>query len=278
VAGKKIELSETAVAELEKISAVASFLWERQWIERNGGNISFNFTGMISGLPDLFDSFPYFEKQVPAGSAGIIIFITGSGERLRDLGGEIEEVACILRIDESEKGYHILWGGEKESFRPSSELVPHLLIHREKMRIADGHRAVLHVHPLELIAMSHHPVLGHDEKKFNNACWSMLPEVRLFVPRGLSLVPYCLPGSQELATLTAAALEGRDVALWNKHGAVATGSDIYEAFDFIDVANKGAAIYLQCLAAGFTPEGMSKGEMKELVKACSEKYSHHVLK
>ncbi len=265
MAEKKIDLPGAVLAELEKISMVASYLWERQWIERNGGNISLNLTEMITGLPDSLDGFQYIERQVPAGTAGMVVFITAGGARLRDLMNHIEEIGCVLRIDEEEKGCHLLWGGEKNSFQPSSEFIPHLLIHLEKKRLKDGHRAVLHVHPLELIAMSHHPVLGHDEQKLNRACWSMLPEVRLFIPRGLALVPFYLPGSDELAAQTATALCSRDVALWSKHGAVATGRDVYEAFDCIDVANKGASIYLRCLSAGFEPEGLSEDEMAKLM-------------
>lgn len=264
---KKIDLPDEVMSEFEKISTVAAYLWERQWIERNGGNISLNLTEMITGLPDSLDGFQYIEREVPVGTGGMIIFITGGGARLRDLQNHIEKIGCILRIDEEEKGCHLLWGGEKDGFRPSSEFIPHLLIHQEKLRLADGHRAVLHVHPLELIAMSHHPVLGHDEEKLNHACWSMLPEVRLFIPRGLALVPFYLPGSDELASQTATALCSRDVALWSKHGAVATGRDVYEAFDFIDVANKGAVIYLRCLSAGFEPEGMNEDEMAALTAA-----------
>jgi len=36
------------------------------------------------------------------------------------------------------------------------------------------------------------------------------------------------------------------------------------AFDYIDVANKGAKLYLKCLSAGFEPEGVTKEEMKIL--------------
>ncbi len=79
---KKIVLPDAVLTEFEKISTVASYLWERQWIERNGGNISLNLTEMITGLPDSFDGFQYIERQVPA---GMVIFITGGGAQLRDL-------------------------------------------------------------------------------------------------------------------------------------------------------------------------------------------------
>lgn len=265
---KQVRLAESVLSEIEKVSTVASTLWERRWIERNGGNISLNLTGMMTELPASFDSFRYIPLDVPAGSAGMVVFITGSGERLRDLSGSAENVACIVRIDDGGDGCHILWGGRNggEFFQPSSEFTAHLMIHIEKNSTADKHRAILHVHPPELIALSHHPLIGHDEEKFNHACWSMLPEVRLFIPRGIGLIPFSLPGSKELAAATAEQLTQRDVALWSKHGAVATGKDIEEAFDYVDVANKGAQIYIQCLSAGFIPEGMSDKEMAGLLK------------
>lgn len=55
-----------------------------------------------------------------------------------------------------------------------------------------------------------------------------------------------------------------DVAVWEKHGAVATGSDALTAFDYIDVANKGAKLFLKCLASGFIPEGVSVENMQAL--------------
>ena len=92
----------------------------------------------------------------------------------------------------------------------------------------------------------------------------MLPEIRVFVPKGIFVAPYELPGSEALANLTIEGLTKRSVILWSKHGALATGEDAIKAFDYIDVANKGAKIYLMCLQAGFVPEGMSQQDMKDL--------------
>ncbi|MGL6288349.1 hypothetical protein [Aeromonas hydrophila] len=36
------------------------------------------------------------------------------------------------------------------------------------------------------------------------------------------------------------------------------------AFDFVDVANKGAKLHLMCLASGFEPEGVSPEAMQAL--------------
>ncbi len=265
---EQVRLLDSVLEEIEKVCTVAATLWQRRWIERNGGNISLNLTAKLTELPESYDSFRYLPGDFPAGAAGMVLFVTGSGKRLRDLSGSVEGVACVARIDEGGNGCHILWGGHNEegAFQPSSEFIAHVMIHLMKKTATDKHRAVLHVHPQELIALSHHPVIGRDERKLNHACWSMLPEIRLFVPRGIGLVPFMLPGSKDLATATARQLSLRDVVLWSKHGAVATGKDIGEAFDYIDVANKGAEIYLQCLSSGFVPEGMSDREMNGVMR------------
>ncbi len=136
-----------------------------------------------------------------------------------------------------------------------------------KFKQGSADRCVVHTHPLELIALSHHADYGHNEEQFTHVCWQMIPEVRAFVPRGIGVVPYCLPGSQMMANGTTEKLLKHDVAIWEKHGAVATGKDALEAFDYVDVANKGAKLFLMCLASGFVPEGVSAEQMQELKEA-----------
>lgn len=249
---------------LEAIKEVAGYLWEKGWAERNGGNISVDLTGLVTES-EFEKGNRYIIADLPEGSANMILFVTGTGKRLRDLRTRAEMASCIIAIDAEAKGYNIIWGGEEnQGFRPTSEFISHISIHLYNRSKGNGHRCVVHTHPIELIALSHHPVLGNDELKLNKALWSMLPEIRVFVPKGIAIAEYLLPGSKELAELTVKGLEGRDVILWSKHGALSSGRDALEAFDYIDVANKGAVIYLKCLQAGFTPEGLSDDELKGL--------------
>lgn len=259
-----MNLNEEVRTEISKVSEVAGYLWQRQWCERNAGNISVNLTGLIDVKKDALTAERYVKANLPAAAAGMTIFVTGTGERLRELVHKPEEVSCIIHIDEQASGYYIIWGGNKPDLRPTSEFVSHIGIHLVNAGAGKDFRCVLHTHPIELIAISHHPTLGKDEAALNRALWSMLPEIRVFVPKGVFIAPYELPGSEALAKLTIKGLETRDVVLWSKHGALATGRDALEAFDYIDVANKGALIYLKCLQSGFVPEGMTDEQMKEL--------------
>ena len=65
-----------------------------------------------------------------------------------------------------------------------------------------------------LRALSHHPRYAHDETAYTHACWKMLPEVRAFAPRGIGVVPYCMPGSKLMAEATTEKLRRYDVAVW----------------------------------------------------------------
>ncbi|MBF0441312.1 MAG: rhamnulose-1-phosphate aldolase [Oligoflexales bacterium] len=256
---------------LDQVREVSGYIWQKGWAERNAGNISVNVTDECKdSIRDLSSSsYVRYEGIYPA-LGDSYFFLSGTGLRIRDLAKDIPSLkrnACILKIDSEAKGYHMVWGGEAEYFRPTSEFISHLSIHMDLIRRNTGHKAIVHTHPQELIALTHSEKYCKSGKQITDYLWRMLPEVRAFVPKGLSLIPYALPGSKRLAELTVKALPHCNVALWEKHGALATGPDIIEAFDFIDVANKGAIIFLKCLSAGYVPKGLSDGEIDELVRA-----------
>jgi rhamnulose-1-phosphate aldolase len=263
---KSIKLNDAVNEQIAMASETAGYLWSRGWAERNAGNISLNLTEIIGGVPPM-DDFVYVEMaNVPKEAANKVFFVTGTSQRLRELTHP-HKVGCILRFDETAGGYHVIWGGDnRPDFRPTSEFIPHLLIHLDRLAGDSSHRAIVHTHPIELICLTHYPKLHDKEDELNFALWSMLPEVRAFVPKGVAITPYTLPGSEKLARLTVEGLRHRDVVLWNKHGAIASAENSLEAFDFIDVANKGAIIYLKCLTSGFTPLGLTREELDELVQ------------
>ncbi len=263
---KSIQPNAEVMEQIEKAAEVARFLWEREWAERNGGNISLNLTECIGELPVDLSEFVFVAQEgVASGAAGMSFFITGTGRRMRDLR-KPETAACIITYNQDASGYYIIWGANNDpAFRPSCELLPHVKMHLDLIAGGSPYKAVLHTHPIELIALSHHPVIGSNEELFNKSVWGMLPEVRVYVPKGIGLTPYSAPSSEELADRTVEALKTRDVAIWSMHGATAAGLDAEMAFDFIDVANKGAKVYLQCLASGYVPAGMNEEQLEELV-------------
>ncbi|MDE6400935.1 MAG: class II aldolase/adducin family protein, partial [Muribaculaceae bacterium] len=129
-----------------------------------------------------------------------------------------------------------------------------------------NYKASLHTHPIELVAMTH--CKKYLEKDVaTRLLWSMIPETKAFCPRGLGIIPYQLPGSNELAEATIKELGDYDVTIWEKHGVFAVDTDIMNAFDQIDVLNKSAQIYICAKNLGFEPDGMSYEQMKEMTVA-----------
>lgn len=256
------KLPEKVIKEIDKISTIASYLWQREWVERNGGNISVNLTSDFEAY-EIPRNSSFTDQQFPKSTGGMFLFVTGAGCYIRSLIDDIESASCVIYINKEANGYTILWGGKKEGFRPTSELASHLEIHLFNQQFNPNNRAVLHAHPSELIILSHHPIF-QDENKLNQSLWKMCPEVRVYLPKGIHCTPYAITQSDELAKSTIAGFQYRDIALWEKHGATTTAEDIEKAWDFLDVANKGAKLLLGAWAAGFEPEGISDKDLNEL--------------
>ena len=251
--------------EVWKIAEVAGYLWQNGWAERNGGNITVNITkyadeemrqmAPISDVKHIGVTLPHLK--------GCYFYCKGTGKRMRDLARKPMENGSIIRILDDCESYVII---ADQPVMPTSELPSHLTVHARLIETESPYTATVNTHPIELVAMSHHrEFLGKDV--LTNILWSMIPETKAFCPLGLGIVPYTLPGSNELADATLKELEDYDVVMWEKHGVFAKGLDVMDAFDQIDVLSKSAKIYINARAMGFEPEGMSQEQMAEMTKA-----------
>ena len=94
----------------------------------------------------------------------------------------------------------------------------------------------------------------------------MHPEVKVTLPEGVGFAPYCCPGTGELADATIKSLVEKRITVWEKHGVVAIGRDVTEAFDLVDTISKAAEIFFICKMAGMEPEGLNKAQLEELAE------------
>ena len=247
---------------LSQIAEVAGYLWEKGWAERNGGNISYNITEYVD---DNIRALSAISEKIELPEAmnalkGSYFVVTGTGKRMRYVNKNLMDNASIIRISSDGTYYEII---AEKNIRPTSELPSHLLIHNYLIGNGRRERAVIHTHPIELVAMTHHaPFLQKDV--LSKLLWSMIPETRAFCPKGVGIVSYALPGSVLLAKETINLLEAYDVVLWEKHGALAIGEDLIEPFDMIDTLSKSAKIYESACSMGFVPKGMREEQMDEL--------------
>jgi len=68
----------------------------------------------------------------------------------------------------------------------------------------------------------------------------------------------------QLAEKALEGLKDHKVVLWEKHGCLATGGSISEAFDRIDLFSKAARIYFICKNAGIEPERLSPEQLQKV--------------
>ena len=240
-------------AVVEQIAEVTGYLWQKGWAERNGGNITVNVTEYMD---DECKALPAITPIKQIGMTlpflkGKYFFCKGNGKRMRDLAKEPMQNGSIIRICDDCASYEII------ADNPVAPTQNYLL------ETGSCYKATLHTHPIELVAMSHiQRFLKGDE--MTRVLWSMIPETLAFAPLGIGIVPYALPSSVELAQATLEQIKNHDVVLWEKHGTVAVGKDIMDAFDQTDVLCKAANIYMCARSMGSEPDGMTESQMKEV--------------
>ncbi len=250
-------------AEVEKVAETAGYLWQKGWAERNGGNITVNITEHVDekmrGMAPITS--PVAIGLTLPNLKGCWFYCKGTNKRMRDLARRPMENGSIIRITDDCAHYEIV---ADNPVKPTSELPSHLAVHNYLIGKGSNYKASLHTHPIELVAMSHNNEFLKKDV-LTNILWSMIPETKAFCPRGLGIVPYMLPSSNELAEATIKAIDDDyDVVLWEKHGVFAVGDDVMEAFDMIDTLDKSAIIYMDARCMGFIPDGMSQEQMHEI--------------
>ncbi len=249
--------------EIDKVAEVAGYLWQKGWAERNGGNITVNISEYVD---DEIKSLSAISEVKQIGVTlpnlrGCYFYCKGTGKRMRDLARWPMENGSVIRILDDCASYVII---ADNPVLPTSELPSHLSLHDYLIGSGTDYKASLHTHPIELVAMSHSPRFLN-AKEITRVLWSMIPETLAFAPLALGIVPYEMPSSVKLADATLEQVKNNyDCVLWEKHGVVAVGPDIMQAFDVVDVLNKSANIYMCAKNMGFEPEGMTDEAMKEI--------------
>lgn len=251
--------------EVNDVAEVAGYLWQKGWAERNGGNITVNITDQVD---DAIRAMPAIAAPLAIGLTlpnlkGCYFYCKGTNRRMRDLARWPMDNGSIIRILDDCAHYEII---ADKNVKPTSELPSHLAVHNYLIGKGSTYKASVHTHPIELVAMSHNPKFL-EKDVLTNILWSMIPETKAFCPRGLGIVPYMMPSTNELAEATIKTIDDNyDVVMWEKHGVFAVGENVMEAFDMIDTLVKSAIIYMDAKCMGFEPDGMSQEQMKAISK------------
>jgi rhamnulose-1-phosphate aldolase len=258
----KTNLGAQAVA--REMASTARILWQKGWAEGGAGNISVDVSEYYAGITMDFRTFPMIqlEKSYPNLSSRFL-FVTARGCRMRELADNPADNICLVKTNKAGDAFQLLFEDLDNANNATTELFTHFGIHNLITARGSGEKAIVHTHASELIALSHIPGL-QDEQKLNNILLRMHSETVFFLPEGIGYIPFELPGSLELADKTLESLEKHHVVLWEKHGCLAIGDSVAEAFDKIDMLSRAARLWLIAHNAGFDPEGLSDEQLKRL--------------
>lgn len=247
---------------VDEIAVTASYIWERGWAERNAGNLSVNVTDLFT-QPE----FDIFEESIirplPLNCpslAGQVLLVTTSGSRMRDISKNPWDYLCLLKVS---AGGNCFSQCPDKGCAATSEIPTHLAVQDMFLQTNSTSRVLLHAHATELIALTQIRELCSADV-LNHLLWSMHPECHLFIPAGVTFIPYDLPGTSDIALASVNALKDRSIALWEKHGVLSSGLTVTEAFDNLDLITKAARIYFLVKSTGHEPEGLTSKQLDEL--------------
>ncbi len=137
---------------------------------------------------------------------------------------------------------------------PSSEIAMHLAVYNASNGLATS---VIHAHPVNAIALSIAKPLW---QQLPNNCISELVIAAGIIP----IVPYQRPGSKELADEISKHVPERKMMILSRHGALAWGSSLLEAYFGIERLEHSCEILLKASSIGDLST-LNNMEMAELL-------------
>ena len=261
---------------LDEIVKITGDMWTRGWIEANGGNISIRLDSeQIQGL-DLGIESPWIDLPTNLPQLGEEVFlVTGTGKFLRNVALDPLTNAGFIQLNNDGTAYRIIHGFN-DGGRPTSEIAAHLGTHNIlKTTPGNNARVVMHAHAVNLISLTY--TINLNSNQLSKLLWQMQTESLVIFPRGVELLEWMTPGSNELGEATAKALSKRPIAIWKYHGVLATGKNLDEAFGRIHVAEKAAEIYLKTKAAGGPVGWIANDQFVKLAKRWNCDYDPEIL-
>lgn len=251
---------------VREMMEVTRNLWEMGWGERNGGNISYlleeevveQYIDVRKVTRTLALEFPVVDL------AGKYFIVSGTGKYFKNVVFNPEENLGVIRVTQDGKAIDVIWGYEDGS-SPTSELAAHFMSHMVRLKKDPKHRIILHTHATNSLAMTF--VHDLDEKLFTKTLWQMCTECLVVFPDGVGIIPWIVPGTNEIGSCTAEKMADHRVVIWPQHGIFGAGNTMDETFGLIETVEKAAQIYMLISAhQGGIKQSLTDQELLALAK------------
>ncbi|MEN0650169.1 rhamnulose-1-phosphate aldolase [Caldifermentibacillus hisashii] len=250
----------------QEMMKITNNMYRLGWDERNGGNISYLLTEeevaayldiekVVRTIPMQFDG-----RKL----AGKYFIVTGSGKYFKNVIDDPAVNLGVVRVTEDGGSLELLWGLEGGG-RPTSELPSHFMSHISRLTVDPENRIVMHCHATHLLAMTFtHPL---EEKALTRTLWQMCTECLVVFPEGVGIIPWIVPGTNEIGEATAAKMHDYRLVIWPFHGIYGSGRDMDEVFGLIETAEKAAKVYTYVQAQGGIKQTITDQQLQDLADA-----------
>ncbi|SDP13607.1 L-rhamnulose 1-phosphate aldolase [Litchfieldia salsa] len=252
---------------VQEMMAATYNMWTLGWDERNGGNISYLLKEEeVTPFLDIKDKVRTAILEFPVPElANQYFIVTGSGKYFKNVKDNPGDCLGIIRVDGKGNSIDILWGLENDG-KPTSELPSHFMSHIARLKVDKNHRIIMHNHATNILAMTFTHEL--DEKSFTKTLWQMCTECIVVFPDGLGILPWMVPGTDEIGQCTAEKMLDHRLVIWPFHGIFGAGTTMDETFGLIETAEKAAQIYTLIHShQGGVKQVITDQELADLAKA-----------
>lgn len=258
---KKIDVLQSFF--VKEMIEVTANLYRLGWDERNGGNISYLLTEEEI-LP--FVDPNHYLRKIPIEFDAIALegkyfLVTGSGKYFKNIATTPAENIGLVRIVDRGASLAVLWGLENNTM-PTSELPSHFMSHIARLEVDPENRIIMHNHANHLLAMTFTHELT--EKAFTRTLWQMCTECLVVFPEGISIIPWMVPGTNEIGQATAEKMKRTRLVIWPHHGVYGAGKSMDEVFGLIETAEKAAQTYTYVCAQGPILQTISDENLQKL--------------
>lgn len=226
---------------LKELLELTYSMWQIGWDESNGGNVSYILDETELKDFDLKQEGRFYElENIPKNFVGKYLLITASGSNFRVLKNYPTRDVGVIKFKTD--GYEILWGFE-EGRKPTSELYMHLLSHNARLSVDKNHRVIVHNHAENAIAYS--SMVEPNDRDYTFPLWQVLTEGVVVFPDGVGVIPWELPGTEQIGSKTANKLLKSRIVVWENHGILASGKSYQDCFGLIETVNKACGIFIK---------------------------------
>jgi rhamnulose-1-phosphate aldolase len=244
----------------------AENLYRHGWDERNGGNISYILdeaeVGKYLDVKDVKREIPMIFNA--ENLADKYFIVTGTGRYFKNVMAHPSENMGIVRVQKNGQKLDLLWGLEN-GILPTSELPSHFMTHISRLSVDLENKVVIHCHATHLLAMSFTHSL--DARDFTRRLWQMCTECLVVFPDGVAVLPWIVPGTNEIGEATAESMKAHRLVIWPFHGVYGTGKDLDETYGLIETAEKAAEVYTYVQAQGGVKQAITDQNLKDLAAA-----------